>query len=167
MVNKTFITGTLIWYYYICHREVWFMSRQLIPWQENPFIEVGRLISENSYEKERKEVRVENIVIDLLRTDKENIVICEIKKSSHFEKSAKMQLLYYLFKLKQLGIEATGQILFPKEKKRIQVVLTKDLENEILDVSNKINLIIQMDTPPQLKRLKFCSKCGYQEFCWA
>ena len=143
------------------------MSRQLIPWQENPFIEVGRLISENSYEKERKEVRVENIVIDLLRTDKENIVICEIKKSSHFEKSAKMQLLYYLFKLKQLGIEATGQILFPKEKKRIQVVLTKDLENEILDVSNKINLIIQMDTPPQLKRLKFCSKCGYQEFCWA
>ncbi|NWF99168.1 MAG: Dna2/Cas4 domain-containing protein, partial [Nitrospirae bacterium] len=30
------LPATLIWYYYICHREVWLMSRQLTPWQDNP-----------------------------------------------------------------------------------------------------------------------------------
>ncbi|MEM3986954.1 MAG: Dna2/Cas4 domain-containing protein, partial [Candidatus Methanomethylicia archaeon] len=43
------IGGTLIWYYYICHREVWLMSRHLEPSQSNPFIEIGRLISESTY----------------------------------------------------------------------------------------------------------------------
>jgi CRISPR-associated exonuclease Cas4 len=70
------------------------MSRQLTPWQDNPFIEIGRLISEESYKRDKKEIHIENIVIDLLKTD---------KKSSRFEKSAKMQLAYYLLRLKQLG----------------------------------------------------------------
>lgn len=57
------VTGTLIWYYYICPREVWLMSRHLNPSQDDPFIEIGRLISKEAYQRERKEVRVENIVI--------------------------------------------------------------------------------------------------------
>ncbi len=32
------ITGTLIWYYYICQREVWLMSRQINSLQDNPFL---------------------------------------------------------------------------------------------------------------------------------
>jgi CRISPR-associated exonuclease Cas4 len=114
------LTATLIWYYYICHREVWLVARQITPWQENPFIEIGRLISEESYQRERKEIHLENIVIDLLKTEGENVVIGEVKKSSRFEKSARMQLAYYLWRLKQLGISATGQLLFPKEKKRLR-----------------------------------------------
>ena len=62
-----FITGTLVWYYYICKREVWLMSRHLTPDQEDPFIEIGRLISESAYRDERKEIRVENMVLDLLK----------------------------------------------------------------------------------------------------
>jgi len=42
------VTGTLIWYYYICHREVWLMARRIEPSQENPFIEIGRLTSDLS-----------------------------------------------------------------------------------------------------------------------
>ncbi|MGB9823408.1 CRISPR-associated protein Cas4, partial [Thermodesulfovibrio sp.] len=125
-------TGTLIWYYYICSREVWLMSRQLTPWQENPFIEIGRLLSEEAYKRERKEIHLENIVIDLLKTEGENVVIGEVKKSSRFEKSARMQLAFYLWRLKQLGIEATGQLLFPKEKKKIIVTLTKELKAELI-----------------------------------
>jgi CRISPR-associated exonuclease Cas4 len=93
------------------------MSRQLTPWQDNPFIEIGRLISEESYKRDKKEIHLENIVIDLLKTDGEDVIIGEVKKSSRFEKSAKMQLAYYLLRLKQLGISATGRLLFPKEKK--------------------------------------------------
>jgi len=143
------------------------MSRQLVPWQDNPFIEIGRLISEESYKRERKEVQIENIVVDLLKTEGENVVIGEVKKSSRFEKSAKMQLAYYLFRLKQLGISATGQLLFPKEKRKINITLTKEIEDELNDAQTKIKSIIQMEMPPPVKKTKFCSKCGYQEFCWS
>jgi len=143
------------------------MSRQLIPWQKNPFIEIGKLISEESYKRERKEVHIENMVIDLLKTEEENVVIGEVKKSSRFEKSAKMQLAYYLWRLKQLGIYATGLLLFPKEKKKISVELTKEIEDELIYAQKQIKTIIQMEMPPPLKKIKFCSKCGYQEFCWS
>jgi len=143
------------------------MSRQLTPWQDNPFIEIGRLISEESYKRDKKEIHIENIVIDLLKTEGEDVIIGEVKKSSRFEKSAKMQLAYYLLRLKQLGISATGKLLFPKEKKKLTLTLTKEIEDELISAQREIKLIIQMDMPPSAKKIKFCSKCGYQEFCWS
>jgi len=143
------------------------MSRHLVPYQENPFIEIGRLISKESYPRERKEIRVENIVIDLLKTEGENVVIGEVKKSSRYEKSARMQLAFYLLMLKEMGIEAKGNLLFPKEKKKITITLTKEIEDELIEAQKSINSIIQMEKPPLPRKLKFCSKCGYQEFCWS
>ena len=167
MTFQSTIYATLIWYYYICPREVWLMSRQLTPLQDNPFIDIGRYISEEAYKRERKEIRIENIVIDLLRKEGDNVVICEVKKSSRFEKSAKMQLAYYLLRLKRLGISATGELLFPKEKKKVSVTLTKEIEEELISAQKQIKSIIQMELPPPIRKIKFCSKCGYREFCWS
>ena len=50
------ITGTLILFYYICRREVWLMAHELHPNQENPFLEIGRLIHQESYSREKKEI---------------------------------------------------------------------------------------------------------------
>jgi len=161
------ISGTLVWYYYICPRQVWLMSRELTPDQEDPFLEIGRLISETAYKDERKEVRIENIVIDLLRRDGEDVVIGEVKKSSRYELSAKMQLAYYLLRLKRLGVIAKGELLFPKERKRIKLELTPELEEELEKALNEIEEIIKLEKPPEAKRNRFCSKCAYREFCWA
>ncbi len=161
------IFPTLVWYYYICHREVWLMSRQLNPSQSNPFIEIGRLISKESYQKERKEIHLENMIIDVLRTKENKIIVGEVKKSSRFEKAATMQLAYYLYRLKLLGLDAQGELLFPKEKKNLTVTLTPELEEELTSALEKINSILEMERPPEPKKIKFCSKCGYQEFCWS
>jgi CRISPR-associated exonuclease Cas4 len=161
------ITGTLIWYYYICPREVWLMSRQLAPWEENPFIELGRIISQESYERDTKEVQIENIVIDIVKTQDEKVIIGEVKKSSRFIKSATMQLAFYLLKLKEYGINAKGILLFPKEKRRIPLSLTKEMEEELNLAIDRINQIIKSETPPPATKNKFCAKCGYKEFCWA
>ncbi|MCX7641907.1 MAG: CRISPR-associated protein Cas4, partial [Elusimicrobiales bacterium] len=56
--------ATLVWYYYICKREVWLMSRNLEPDQSNPFIEIGRILSEDSYKYEKKEIKIDNMVLD-------------------------------------------------------------------------------------------------------
>lgn len=160
-------TPTLIWYYYICKREVWLLSRQLEPYQSNPFIEIGKLISEESYKRQLKEIHLENMVIDLLKTEGKDVVVAEVKKSSKYEKAAKMQLAYYLLRLKAMGIEAKGELLFPLEKKRITVELTPEIEEELKEVQDKIKQIILNETAPFPKKIKFCNKCGYQQLCWA
>lgn len=143
------------------------MSRQLEPAQENPFIEIGRLISEESYKRDRKEIHLENMVIDILKTAGEEIIIGEVKKSSRYEKAARMQLAYYLLRLKRLGIEAKGQLLFPKERKKLTIELTPELEVELKEAQNRIKEIIALDIPPLPQKIRFCKRCGYQEFCWA
>lgn len=159
--------ATLIWYYYICPREVWLMSRRLEPDQANPFIEIGRLLSEVSYKKEKKQIQFENMVFDLLKVGGNDIIIGEVKKSSSYEKSAKMQLAYYLLRLKEYGITAKGELLFPKEKKKIIVELTEEIERELQIAIKKVKEIISMSQPPLAQKTKYCKKCGYQEFCWA
>lgn len=149
------------------------MSRCLEPYQSNPFIEIGKLLSKEAYSKERKEIMLQTpelsggMVIDLLKKEGEDVVVGEVKKSSRFEKSAKMQLAYYLWRLKILGIQARGELLFPKERKRITITLTDDLEQELARAQRNIKQIIALEKPPELKKIKYCKKCGYQELCWA
>lgn len=161
------VTGTLMWYYYICHREVWLMARHIEPSQENPFIEIGRLLSEESYKRDRKEIRLENMTIDILRRGEEGIIIGEVKKSSRHKESAKMQLAFYLYRLKAMGVEARGELLFPEERKKMEVVLSPDIEDRLKRAINGIEEIIHLDAPPSARKTRFCSKCGYSEFCWA
>ncbi len=42
-----------------------------------------------------------------------------------------MQLLFYLYKLKEREIEAKGELLIPKERKKISVELDKAAEEKI------------------------------------
>ena len=64
------ITGTLIWYYYICLREVWRVTHELNPNQEDSFLEIGRLLGEDAYKRE-KENSGETKRRDRVRTQKD------------------------------------------------------------------------------------------------
>jgi CRISPR-associated exonuclease Cas4 len=160
------ITGTLIWYYYVCKREVWLMSRELTPEQDNSFIEIGRILHHDSYPREKKEIIVGNIKLDIIKKEKGQIVVAEIKKSSRFEKPARMQLAFYLYRLKEMGIETRGELLIPKEKKRISVELNENTEEEIKRAFIEIKDIISQDVGPQPVKNAFCHNCAYREFCW-
>jgi len=85
------------------------MAHELNPNQEDSFLEIGRLIGENAYKREKKEITVGNMKIDLIRKNNGETIIGEIKKSSRFENSARMQLAFYLYRLKQREIEAKGE----------------------------------------------------------
>lgn len=160
------ITGTLVWYYYICQREVWLMAHELNPETENPFLELGRLIQEESYSREKKEFSAPGMKIDLLRKRDGQLVVAEIKKSSRFTESATMQLAYYLWRLRDMGTEAKGELLIPKERKRIAVELTEELEDKLEEAILDIQKIVTLETPPPPTRISFCRNCAYCEFCW-
>lgn len=159
------INGTLIQSFTICKRQTWLMAHQIIPDQENPYIEIGRLIDEESYERDRKKINFENVVIDLIRSDGEDIVVGEVKKSSRAEDSARLQLAFYLYKLKEKGIKVKGLLLFPDERKKLAVELTSELEEELEKIFRDIERIILNDNPPPFKKIPSCKKCGYREFC--
>ena len=161
------VNGTLIWYYYICQREVWLMAHQLEAYQNNPFLELGRFFQEQSYQRERKSIRLENVEIDLINRENGQVVIAEVKKSSRFEKSATMQLAFYLKILQEYGIAAKGELRFPKEKKRVEVVLTQPILKELEAAEKNIRAIVQSPTPPKEQKIPMCRNCAYREFCWS
>jgi len=161
------VTGTLIWYYYICKREVWLMAHHIDSFQDNDFLEIGRLIHDESYRREKKEIQFENTKFDLVKNKDGELVIAEIKKSSHFAKAASMQLAFYLWRLEQKGIKATGEIRVPKEKKKKTITLTPELRAELEQSLAEIEAIMNLDKPQPLKKIKFCRNCSYNEFCWS
>ncbi len=163
----SYINGTLIASYFICKRELWLMAHELIPDQDNSFLEIGRLIEEKSYDREEKSYSVGDIKIDLIRKGKEALVIGEIKKSSRSEMSGIMQLSYYLLELEKAGLNVKGEVLIPKERKKIQVELDDERRRGINEAINNIERIIQNPLPPPSKKIKYCTNCAYREFCWS
>ena len=85
------ITGTLIWYYFICKREVWLMARKITADQSNELLDIGRFIHENSYSRKCKEVEFENMKFDVIENKNGTVIVEEIKKSSRFIESSRMQ----------------------------------------------------------------------------
>ncbi len=161
------VVGSFIHAYLICPRKTWLMAHQISPDEDNIFLQIGRLIQSQSYARERKEVHLEHLSLDLVRRGEKNFVVAEVKKSSRAKEAARMQLAFYLYELKQMGIEAEGELLFPDERKREPLILTPSLEAEIALLKKRITALIVQPGPPPPQRSRFCSKCAYAEFCWA
>jgi len=161
------VNGTLIWYYTICHREVWLMSHQLTPNQQDDNVVLGRFIHENSYLRDKHEVLVGNIKIDLVRGTGGQTLIGEVKKSRRAEHSARLQLKYYLYVLKQYGIETRGVLFFPEEKRKEEITLDIDGSKEVEAAIDGVHKIVASTLPPTPVKVHWCKNCAYAEFCWA
>lgn len=161
------VSGTLIWYYYICPREVWLMARQVTPDEDDPNIEIGRFIQEQRYPREKKEMAVGNSKIDVVKRKNGTVIVSEVKKSSRYMESSRMQLLFYLKQLREHGIDARGELLFPEERKKVEVNLTDDALQEVQEVETTILALANAPTPPPPKKIPFCRQCGYREYCWS
>jgi CRISPR-associated exonuclease Cas4 len=161
-------TGTLVWYYSICQREAWLMAHALEPEREDPLLDMGRLVQKEAYPREReKELAASGMKIDLLSDRRGHVVVREVKKSSRFLESATMQLAYYVWRLRRMGVETRGELLIPKERKRFPIELTNELEEKIEEIVRKIERLISREIPPPPKHIPFCRRCAYREFCWS
>ncbi len=161
------ITGNLINAYYICHRKLWLFAHEISPSLENPYLEIGSLIGEETYKREKKEILFGNIKIDLIKKEGGNIIVAEIKKSSKGINAAKMQLLFYLYKLKEREIVAKGELLIPKERKKISIELDEAAEERLENDLINIKSILKSEDALVPEKIPFCKKCSYFEFCWS
>lgn len=161
------VTGTLVWYYCICKREVWLMARHMVPNEDDTNIDIGRFIHETAYARDKKEIDLGSAKIDLIRNENGELVVGEVKKSSRFMESARWQLLFYLSTLKQIGIEAKGELMIPTEKKREEVILDEASEIKLKEIIADIENIALSEKAPVPNKNKYCRNCAYSEFCWS
>lgn len=159
------IQGVKFNYYFICKRKLWLFSNGITMENENERVNLGKLLHEKSfnYKENKKEKLIdETIKLDILDGD----TVREVKITSSMQESDRMQLLYYLYYLKKLGINKKGSLNYVKEKKVVDVILDEGSEKIIEDTLLNINKILSLEKPPKVEKLKYCKKCAYYEFCY-
>jgi CRISPR-associated exonuclease Cas4 len=163
MQNITY-TGTQINYYFVCHRKLWLFSKNISFEDENEYVQLGKLIDESSYKRNKKQIEIGNIKIDFL--DNKG-VIHEVKKSRSIEKAHIYQLKYYIRTLKEMGVEGlSGEIDYPKLKKKEKILWENDDEARFQEIFSDIRAILDEKKPPAVEEKTFCKKCAYYEFCF-
>ena len=159
------ITGVKIAYYFICHTKLWLFSHNITLEKENDNVNIGKLIHEDRYKRDSKEITIDQTIsIDFIRKG-DTIVLHEIKKTKSMEAAHRWQMLYYLHYLKSKGVSATGEINYPLVSRKEEIVLLEKDESEMENVINDIRNITMGRMPPP-KRTKICQKCAYFEFCF-
>ena len=162
------LTAATVLSYVECPREAWFISRDIVPSQDNPFLELGRFIHETSYKDiGERSVELPGMKMDVMWRENGVTVVGEIKKSSKAVEAARAQLLYYLYSLWRIGMNAKGYILVPKERKRIPVELGEEEIEYVEKLVEEVKDVISSDVPPKVEMKGICGVCGYRELCWA
>ncbi|MEM3399753.1 MAG: CRISPR-associated protein Cas4 [Candidatus Micrarchaeia archaeon] len=164
--KDTIISGTEVNYYFICHRKLWLFSHGIQMEQESDLVSLGKFIHERSYRRKKEDIRLNGIKIDFIENGKA-LIVHEVKKSQKMERAHEFQLLYYLYYLRKMGVDAEGILNYPLQRQSVKVSLTPEKIAELEAAINEIKRIIQEKTPPQATKQPICRRCSYYEFCWS
>jgi CRISPR-associated exonuclease Cas4 len=162
------ITATLINLYHVCKRELWLHANEIRMEHTSDTVSEGKLIGENTYTDrgaKYTELQLDGVKIDFY--DARNKVVHEIKKSDKMEAAHEAQVKYYLYKLKQHGIEGvTGILEYPTLRHTSQIVLKDDEILSIQKWEGDIMEIISREEMPGVMDKPVCKRCSYFEFCY-
>ena len=143
------------------------MAHEIEPERDFELLAEGRLNQEAHYKRAMKELALPGMRLDQVRREGGKLIVSEVKKSSRFLPATRMQLGYYLWRLAEEGMEASGEILVPAERTREVMDLTPELRKEVERMVANIEILVREPAPPPAERIPFCKKCAYAEFCWS
>lgn len=160
------MTGIMIYYYFVCKRKLWFFVHEITMEEENEEVQIGKAIDELTYVSERKHISIQNeINIDLVR---KRGVIHEIKKSRKIEKASIWQVKYYLYYLKQRGVQISEAMIdYPLLKQTVEVALTEKDENDLRQVISEAMELKKTGEIPAARRMGKCNKCAFCDLCFS
>lgn len=158
------ITGMQVYYYFVCHRKLWYFSNELTFEDESENVKIGKIIDESTYKNKRKHIMIDNTInIDYIA---EHNILHEIKKSRKIEEASIWQIKYYLYYLKNRGVLGLkGKIDYPLLKQSVQVELNADDEIKLDEIISDIKRIISLELPVLYDKKVFCKLCAYYDFC--
>lgn len=155
----------MVYYNFVCTRKLWYFSNDLNMEFNSELVGIGKLIDETSYSREKKNILIDEVInVDFLKDWK---VIHEVKKSRKMDEAAKWQLKYYIWVLRNKGVDIEKGVLdYPLLRKREDIYLDKVEEEELLVVLDEIQEIITKGVPPIVIKKGICKKCAYYELCY-
>lgn len=177
------IIGTHLNYYFHCHRQLWLFGHNIQMEQENVNVQIGKLVSDESYSREKHEWAFThqagplenvfaNIKVDFI--DYRTGIVHEIKKSQSFEEAHEWQVLFYLLTLKEMGVvkpDGTpfeAELDYPLQKRKFYVYLTPVKEKQLCEIIQRVLQILSQEIiPMRLTNRKICRSCSYYELCYS
>lgn len=159
------ISGMMIYYYIVCKRKLWYFYNQIQMEAESETVKIGKVLDENAYEREEKHINIDDVIsIDYIKSKG---ILHEVKKSKKIEEAGIMQVKYYLYYLKQRGVEdITGKVDYPLLKQSISIELKDEDEKYIESVLIDLKEIVNRELPPVLEKKGICKNCAYFELCY-
>lgn len=163
-MNKE-ITGVMIYYYEVCKRKLWYFYHEIQMEQGNENVEIGKILDEETYKRDKKHINIDNVVnIDFIRSKG---ILHEVKKSKKIEEASILQVKYYLYFLSKKGVtNIKGKIDYPLLKQSVDIELEEDDIKNIENILQDIKEIVIKDTPPQLNKKGICKSCAYYDLCF-
>lgn len=163
MTNQK-ISGILVYYYFVCKKKLWLFYNGISMEDQSELVRLGKYIDENTYKAERKHILINGeINIDFIRKSK---IIHEIKKSRKIEEASIWQVKYYLFYMKQFGLEGIrAKLDYPLLKQSVEVELTEEDEQRMREILDEILEIINSEKVPATLKKKLCKNCAFYDLC--
>lgn len=163
-MNKE-ITGVMIYYYEVCKRKLWYFYHEIQMEQGNENVEIGKILDEETYKRDKKHINIDNVVnIDFIRSKG---ILHEVKKSKKIEEASILQVKYYLYFLSKKGVtNIKGKIDYPLLKQSVDIELEEDDIKNIENILQDIEEIVIKDRPPQLNKKGICKSCAYYDLCF-
>lgn len=164
--EELYTNGIKVNYVAVCPRKLWLYSKGMRMEPLSEKVALGRLLHEKSYEWiPRKEVLIDNLIkLDVVEGEGK---ILEVKYSKKLSEAARLQVAYYLYYLKSIGAgELTGELRFPKERRREEIRLTHELEEKVEEALKKVRKIELLPVPPEAQYTSLCRLCAYIDLCW-
>ena len=162
------ITGTHINYLFVCERKLWLFSKGLQMEHGSEQVYEGKLTGELTYPDrpvKYTELALPGGKIDYY--DAKNKVVHEVKQSNKVEDAHIAQVKYYLYLLREIGVEnPTGILEYPKLRERETINWEQGDQAKVKQWLKKISQILTMPTPPPVINAGICKKCSYHDLCY-
>lgn len=158
--------GLKVNYWAVCPRKLWLFAKGLRMEHASDRVLLGRLLHEGAYPHlARREVMLDELVrVDVLEGEGR---VLEVKHSRRLAQAARLQVAYYLLYLRYLGAgELTGELRFPRERRREEVRLTAELEAQVAEALHGVAQVEALSAPPRVEFMPVCRSCAYAELCW-
>lgn len=161
MLNAEDINGTIVKSYIACKRQGALAIRSMAPLLQDPNIQMGSV-----YAKIRgKNRRFGGIEIDEV-SKRKHIIVKEYKKTFSNIEASKMQLLYYMYSLKnELKCKSIeGYVISEETDEKLHLVL--DGQNTKI-VEEMISEIVQLSKGeiPEFEKKELCLRCAHNMYC--
>ena len=161
------VTGTMISYLFICERKLWLLTHHLEMEHNSDKVALGQLLHQETFTRERmKELSIdEQVKLDFIDRDG---TLHDVKSGQSMSHAHQMQVLYYLYLLKQKGAtNRKGVINYVKQRQTEEVELTEKKELDVKSAIVQVNAIAKQRQAPNVQWMKICRSCSYNELCWS